>query len=245
MQKVHRIFRVVFLVVLLVGFLVITAFSGRKLDTSPVRLILVDILQNDDKYMISKDDILNMCSDVLNNDSILIRKSINTKVLEEILNAQKSIEHTEIFFTLNGELHILVKPRTPSLRILGRKSDYYVDLQNHTFPLSRHYSAFVPVVDGRVTDDVIRSLNQIMEMSQKDAFLKNFFSGFYVSSTGEITAYSTLFDESIYFGKPEQTEEKLLRLKVFYSSIYPTLEKKKIRSVNLRFDKQVICEYEQ
>ena len=245
MQKVHRIFRVIFVLALLVGFLVITAFSGGKLDTSPVRHILVDIRQYGDKYLISKDEILNICNEVLSKDSMLIRKSINIKVLEEILNAQKSIEHTEIFFTLNGELYILVKPRTPSLRILAGKSDYYVDLHNHTFPISRHFSAFVPVVDGRVTDDEIRSLNQIIEISQKDPFLKNFFSGFYVSSTGEITAYSTLYDESIYFGKPEQTEEKLLRLKVFYNSIHPTLEKKRIRSVNLTFDKQVICEYEQ
>ena len=245
MQKLHRYLRVVFVIVLLAGFLVITAFAGKKLDTLPVRQILVDIQQYEDKYLISKDEILRICSHVLKRDSILYRKSINTKVLEEMLNAQKSIENTEIFFTINGDLHILVKPRIPSLRILDKETNYYVDLQNHKFPLSRHYSAFVPVVDGAVTDEVIHSLNQIIEISQKDPFLRNFFSGFYVSSNGGITAFSTLFDESIYLGKAEQAEEKLLRLKIFYNHIYPTLEKNKIKSVNLTFGQQVICEYEQ
>ena len=245
MQRLHSIFRGVITLFLLAGFLVISAFSGEKLKTIPVQQILVDIPQYDEKYLISKDEILKICSEVLNKDSITYRRSINTHLLEEILNAKKSIEKTEIFFTLNGELHIHVKPRNPSLRVVSRESNYYVDLQNHTFPLSPYYSPFVPVVDGVVDDEIIRSLNDILKISQKDPFLKNFFSGFYVSSTRDITAFSMLFNESIYLGKSDNAEEKLLRLKIFYSNIYPTLENKKIKSVNLTFGKQVICEYEQ
>lgn len=245
MKKFHKFLRAFVLSGLVGVYVAISAFSSRKLNENSVKQICIDIEQYDDKYLIGKDEILNICRVSLNNDSIIYRKSINIRLLEEILEEQKSIENTEIFFTLNGELHIHVKPRYPSMRILNPEKNYYVDLHNQKFPLSRYYTVNVPVVEGAVNDEVIRSLNSILQLGEKDAFLKNFFSGFYVSPNGDITAFSTMYKERIIFGKFENVEEKLLRLKIFYTHIYPTLENKQVKRLNLTFGKQVICEYEQ
>lgn len=245
MKRKNNVFRLLILTSLTIGYFVISGFAKRKLEGSTIDHIAIDIERYHDKYLISKDEILKLSSLEEQKNNSLHRKSINIKLLEELLDKQKSIEKSEIFFTLNGELHIQVKPRYPLLRVLSSNKNYYIDNHCIAFPLSPYYSAQVPVIDGAINEETLEKIVSLLQKAEGDDFFNHFFSGFFVSERQEITAFSSIYDEIILFGKSEQLEEKLLRLKAFYRYIYPALENKKIKTINLTFGKQVICEYEQ
>ncbi|GCD77925.1 cell division protein FtsQ [Thermaurantimonas aggregans] len=245
MKRKNNLFRLLILISLTIGYLVISGFAKHKLESSTIDRISIDIERYHDKYLISKDEILKLSSLEEQKSRALGRKSINIKLLEELLDNQKTIEKSEIFFTLSGELHIQVKPRYPLLRVLSSSKNYYIDNHCIAFPLSPYFSAHVPVIDGAINDEILEKIVSVLQKSEGDDFFNHFFSGFFVSERHEITAFSSRYDEVIFIGKSEQLEEKLLRLKAFYRYIYPTLENKKIKTINLTFGKQVICEYEQ
>lgn len=245
MKRKINLIRLFLLIGMTTGYFVISGFAKRKLESSTLADVVIDIERYHDKYLIGKDEILRLSNLDQQKNKESGRKSINIKLLEELLDKQKSIEKSEIFFTLNGELHIQVKPRYPMLRVLSSKNNFYIDKQCVAFPLSPYFSAQVPVIDGAINPDVVEKIISLLQKAQTDDFFKHFFSGFFVSENLEITAFSALYNEVIFLGKCEHLEEKLLRLRAFYRYIYPTLKNKKIKTINITFGNQVICEYEQ
>ena len=77
---------------------------------------------------------------------------------ENILDNNDMIENSEVFYTIDGTLHIKVKQRDPIARIYDGDKTYYMDNQGKKMPLSKSFSARVPIVRGEIKQWRIRLL---------------------------------------------------------------------------------------
>jgi cell division protein FtsQ len=63
----------------------------------------------------------------------------------------------------------------------------------------------------------------------------------YSDSTGNLTLIPREGQEKFLFGQPEEIEKKLRRLEMYYGYIVPEKGEKTYRSVDLRYNDQIIC----
>ncbi|GCD79719.1 cell division protein FtsQ/DivIB [Schleiferia thermophila] len=244
-MKVTKVKAKWFLILVMTGvYLTISAFSSDKLDEIQCVKTTIDIQQFENNFLLIREDILSVVNNQVPLKHPFYKKSFNIQLLEDLIDNHKMVEKSEVFFTLSGELYIRVLPKIPIMRVQADNHSYYIDYNGDKFPLSPHYTPVVPILSGKVNDQNIQDVLAILKTWKLQLFHADFFSGFYISPNDNITAYSYETTESIEFGKAVNIEQKLLRLKAFYQYFYPTISNKKIKKINLNFEKQVVCEYE-
>ena len=77
-------------------------------------------------------------------------KKINTEAIESLLRKNPVIKSAECYKTPSGIVHVKVHQRTPKFRVVGHES-YYIDSERNWMPVTPNFSAYVPVVSGRVS----------------------------------------------------------------------------------------------
>ncbi len=227
-----------------VGFvllLVLAAFSSQK--KSKVRFQDIDIQIDYDKkhYFVSKGEIDQIVREEYPYiDSILCRE-INISLLEETLDNHPSIRKAEVYSALDGILTIHVQQKQPCYRVHNSARDYYIAEMGDTMKLSPNYSAKVPLVTGTLSAESTHKVYEFFMAIKKDEFFNNFFTGVDVDENGEWTLYPKPGRHKVILGAPESVDEKLRRLKIFYQSVIDKKNLDSIASLNLAYDKQVIC----
>ena len=62
-----------------------------------------------------------------------------------------------------------------------------------------------------------------------------------VYGKGELKIYMTDTPEVFIFGTPDDIEAKFARISKWYTAVKPTLGDRRYRSVNVKFDRQLVC----
>jgi len=95
-------------------------------------------------------------------------------VLNELENALKSnpmIKSAEVYVTVNGTLNAEIEQKRPIARV-STNASYYIDDVGLFMPLSKNYSARVPLVTGYVEKNNLKNVFQIAQKIENDEFLK-------------------------------------------------------------------------
>lgn len=227
-----------------IGFvllMVLGAFSSQKKGEVKHQGIDLQIDYNQNHYFVSKGEI----EEIIRNeypyiDSILCRE-INITLLEETLDNHPSIRKAEVYSALDGILRIQVQQKQPCYRVHSSAVDYYIAEKGDTMKLSPNYSAKVPLVTGTLSAKSIREVYEFFNKVKEDEFFSNFFTGINVDSNGEWILYPRPGRHKVFLGPPENVSEKLRRLKIFYQSVIDKKNIDSIASLNVTYEKQVIC----
>ena len=171
--------------------------------------------------------------------------SIDLANIEKILDSKTAVLNSQAYITKDGKLNITIKQRKPAVRFLGEDGGYYADANSETFPIQKTYASYVPIVDGCIpseTDSLqIRKIVYFISCLEASPRWKNRFVQFTVDTNGNLTLIPREGQEKFIFGQPEDIEEKLKRLEMYYTHIIPEKGEKTYRSVDLRYDDQIIC----
>ena len=118
-------------------------------------------------------------------------------------------------------------------------------------PLSKYFSARVPIVTGAVppyvSDFLLRkkyALTQVFNLVQilnADAFFAPMIQQIVVDAAGEFTIIPILGDQKIRIGTLDDIEGKLDRLKIFYKEAMPYEGWKKYNSISVKYQGQIVC----
>nr|MCR4564712.1 hypothetical protein [Bacteroidales bacterium] len=153
----------------------------------------------------------------------------------------------------DGILNIRIRERIPFLRLQTSDGGFYADREGKIFPLQKRYTAWVPVVDGHLPignwyhfsaqeqawlDQMIELIASLQESSK----WKNRFSQIHVNRKGQLMMIVDGYDEKFIWGDFEKRTEKLHKIEQYICLISPQLAEGKVyKTVNLRFDGQIIC----
>jgi cell division protein FtsQ len=238
----------------LVGILTVTALTRKKKGLVKDLVVEVQHLSDGENDFIKERDIKEIIRRSFDYD---IEKEVRVgqvevQRVEQVLEQDPFIENAESFIDANNFLHVKIMQREPICRIIDNNGlNYYLDKKGTKMPMSRYFSARVPIVTGAVPPHVpnflerkkylLKDVYDLVNHLEKDAFFKPFIQQIYVDAGGDFTLIPILGDQKIRIGNLSNLEEKLERVKVFYKEAMPYEGWKKYASISVKYDGQIIC----
>lgn len=170
--------------------------------------------------------------------------------LENVLRAEPFIVNADAYIDAKEVLHIDIAQRAPILRVMGLDgSNFYLDNNGFKLPLSRHFTARVPIVSGGVSEykndflenkNSLRSAYHLVKKAREDEFLNAWMEGIYVHRDGDLWLSGNVGDFKVIFGDENNLDRKIGKLKTFFSTGLKITGWRNIETIDLRYEKQVI-----
>ena len=218
-------------------------FASHRSATKNIQDIEV-VFENGENLFISYDMVNKLLIQKFDLNDNQAKENINLNNLEEFVQSNDMIENAELFLTIRGDLGVIIRQRTPVLRVANSTESYYYDSQGQKMPLSSNYSARVPITSSELNfencSDIICLSNKIIS----DGFLQKQIIGInQIEGEGanQFELKTRYGNQIIIFGDLNDVDEKIKKLKVFYQKALEDNTLENYRSINLKFSNQVVC----
>ena len=169
------------------------------------------------------------------------KENIFLKELENTLLSNEMIEKAEVFLSVDGELGVVIRQRTPIARVNQGRQTYYIDSKGGKMPLSSDYSARVPIVNGIYDGKISEEMYKLIKFVYEDTFLKKQIVGIVQTPKKEFLLEARVGNQIIELGDLRQLDQKIKKLKVFYHKALKDKTLRKYKKINLRYHNQVVC----
>jgi cell division protein FtsQ len=169
-------------------------------------------------------------------------EEISTEKIEKILEDNQLIKQAECYKTISGEVKVIIHQRTPVLRVMANDKSYYIDNEGKVMPVLSHFTAYVPVATGYITEEFAqKQLYEFTQYLQKDKFWDAQIEQIYVAPNKDIELTPRVGNHQILLGKIENYPENLAKLKLFYERGLSQVGWNKYARINLKYKNQVVC----
>lgn len=168
------------------------------------------------------------------------KEIIDLNTLESYLNSNLLIKKAEVFMSVNGELSVEVEQKKPIARVLAKKG-FYIDDEGGYMPLSSNYSARVPLVTGIIDKEDLSTVFAFAKQVDTDKFLKKHIISIHQNKDKTIDFKVRESDFVVHLGSLKKLQKKISNFKVFYQKAIKDKILEQYKTVNLKFDTQVIC----
>jgi cell division protein FtsQ len=166
---------------------------------------------------------------------------INLNDLEKQVLSHPMVENSTTYITVDGQLKVSVKQRTPIGRINTNNDSYYIDRKGQFMPLSSNYSARVPIVTGVSVAEDTADLFQLLSFVASDAFFQKQIVSVRKMLNGDFILRSRIGIHKIDFGSIDDMEAKFKKLKAFYSYAMQDETIEKYKRLSLKYNDQVVA----
>jgi len=177
---------------------------------------------------------------------------VNWRSLEHTLARNPYLADAQIFVDQQQRAHVQLRQKRPIIRVINSNGvSYYISENNERMPLCNKFTPNVPIVLGQVEmltnpkrDSLVQqSVFQFFEVVNQDSFLKALVDQVIVLENGECNVIPRTGHHTIRFGKPnDNTKAKFERLKIFYKEGLSKTGWNAYKTINLKFENQVVCE---
>ena len=142
--------------------------------------------------------------------------------------------------SINGQLFTEIEQKRPIARV-STNASYYIDDEGSYMPLSSNYTARVPLVTGSIRKNNLENVFEFAKVVDGDDFLKKHVIEICQNTDQTIDFKIRKSDFIVRLGTLEKLEKKINNFKAFYQKAFKDKILDSYSSVNLKFDKQVIC----
>tara|TARA_B100001093_G_C26820901_1_gene1011825 strand:- start:544 stop:1251 length:708 start_codon:yes stop_codon:yes gene_type:complete len=230
--KALKLLIMLFLITFLMAFSIVRN-GDREIDFSNINYL-------DSKFkFISVESVDKMLKQ---SDSIslkLVKRDLNLKVIEKLINKNSFISSADVSLELNGELGVRIVEKEPVFRVLD--DDYYIDLSGSIMPLSENYSERIPLILSEVDSTELKSLGLLGNYFKNDTFLSNHIAGLEIIDN-EFLFHVNSFKYLIKMKDLSDFKSRFNNYKVFYKTVINDSVLVKLKSINLNFKNQVIVQ---
>ncbi len=228
------------LLLMLIAVVVLYAFSLEKNNNRAIAELEINFL-GDSRLFITEETVNKLLIEKIGRDRTVVKDELILKALEGVLTKNQTIESAEVYVTIDGKLNAEVKQKTPVARIHDRNNSFYIDYQGTKMPLSDNFSARVPLVSGRFSDENKTELTRLFRLIYDDEFLKKNIISIEVKDDQDIVLKNRNYNYDIIFGKLTDMEHKFSNYKAFFQKASQDTLIDKYSLINLKFTKQVVC----
>ena len=168
------------------------------------------------------------------------KEDIVLNTIEKVIETNDMVKNAQVYLTIDGELKSKIAQRQPIGRIEGL-TQFYLDEEGRKMPLSRKYSARVPIITGKITGKSLEDVYVILQFVNDDDFLRKNIIGIHIEDEEKYQLRFRVENFVVNLGDVNDLEEKFSNFKAFYAKALKdqTLDNYKI--VSLEFDNQVVC----
>lgn len=247
-------------VIFITGTLVLFSFTEGTKNKGLCKKIEIKIDWESGNQFITDDDVKTMINRMGYIENKTAFEKINSNQIETKLLDLSSTKSAKVYKDMNGVLRVNIIQRQPILRIINKNgSSFYLDVEGKTMSLSTKYTARVVVVNGELQEKMNHSVEEIkandsltkasfldelydfVTVYKKDEFFEAQFEQIFMSNKGELEVIPKVGNQKIIFGKPIELQEKLDRLKTFYTEGINPENLNLYTSINLKFNGQIVC----
>ncbi len=209
--------------------------NNRKLTKSIV------VFVGDDAPYVSQETVNKLLIENNRDTKSIGKDKLDLNKLENVLNAHKMIEKSDVFISIDGVLKAVVKQRTPVARIFDGVNSYYIDYNGIKMPLSENYTARFPLVAGKIYNKNSKKLAELFRIIYDDEFLKKNIIGVQIMPNGSLKMLNRNYNYQIDFGGTLRMNAKFNNYKVFFQKAVLDSSLHKYKTIDLRFAQQVVC----
>ena len=173
---------------------------------------------------------------------------VDMRAIEDFLMTNPYIRQADVYLGASGRLVFNLHQRMPLMRIVDNKEKHwYVDTDTVRMPVSSHFTARVPLVNGNfpVTQNVkqwpMDELFEITMMLQDDEFMGSLIDQIYVESPEKIWLVPRLGPSRIMLGNTKDLEDKVDRITRFYEKALPAQGWDTYSYIDTRFAGQIVA----
>lgn len=155
--------------------------------------------------------------------------SFNLKKLEQQLMQDIWIKTAELYFDNNEVLQVTINEREPVARVFTNTgASFYIDDSLTMLPLSKKYSARLPVFTGFPTNrkvlskadsSLLQDIKVISLAIQKDSFCMAMIDQVDINENNVFEMVPKIGNQLIVFGDAQHVEAKLDKMKIFYKQV--------------------------
>ena len=230
--------RVLKLLIMLFLVIFLTAFSTFKNGERKIDLNTINYLDSNFNF-VSVESVNKLLKQ---SDSIslnLLKRDLNLKEIERIINENAFIDSAEVSLSLDGEIGVKIIEKEPVFRVLSDK--YYIDSSGNKMPLSKIFSKVVPLIISDVDSTYLKDLGLLGNYIKNDIFFKDHISGLEIIEN-EIYFYVNGYSYQIKIKDLDEFETSFMNYKAFFKSVEKDSVLTQLSSINLNFKNQVIVQ---
>ncbi len=166
---------------------------------------------------------------------------IDKDSIERLLVGRSVVKSAQVYYSLDGYLHIEIRQRKPVLRVLNNDG-YYVDEDGKIMPLSQKYTSRVVVATGNVSRKfACEELYPFVMALRNDEFWDAYVEQIVVEGGKEVILIPKVGSFRIVLGSLEGYEQKMEKLRLFLKKGIARKGWNLYKEINLKFDKQIVC----
>ena len=168
------------------------------------------------------------------------KEQVVLNTIEAIIESDPMVKNAQVYFSVDGELISEIVQRKPIGRVEG-VNRFYLDDDGKRMPLSRHHSARVPIITGKITGKSLEDAYVILNYIYKDDFLKKNVIGIHIKEEGDYQLKLRMEEFVVNLGDVENLDEKFKNFMAFYLKATKDNTLENYAAVSLEFDNQVVC----
>jgi len=169
-----------------------------------------------------------------------LEKDLQLDAMYSHLTNIPSVLNVTIFSNLNGELVIELTQRRAQARVhIDNTADYYIDELGESMPLDPNYSARVPIIYAKNSEDVSHAISFIKEI-ENDEFWTSLIDQIIVHPLGELEIIPRI-GARVFLGSSPDPDELRRNLLTFYRAQIKTGNLKNYSRIDLSYRNQVIA----
>lgn len=175
---------------------------------------------------------------------------MNLGAMEKTLEANPWIRDAELYLDTKDVLHVSVWEREPFARVFtAAGATFYIDSSGYGLPLLPNYSVRLPVVTGFTASKkwserdsaAWQGVKEVLLAVGKDSFWNAQVGQIDITPERKVELIPLIGSHVIKLGYPENVEQKLNNLLVFYKQVLPKAGFAKYSVLDAQFDGQVVA----
>lgn len=261
MKNINKILRILLWIVLIGGTIVLTGSINYSHKEEMCKEVVINIEDAQLYSFVDEAEIINILNNNFNTPISNKIGKINTHEIEKYLNELDFIENAEVYISIDGKLIISLLQRIPILRVFASKGSFYIDDKGKVMPVSKKFTAHVPVASGEIylnyselleltnreisdSSDVPKLYSDLFKLSQfihSNRFWAAQIEQLYVDKESEFELIPRVGNHTIVLGEVYDLETKFNKLMLFYEKGLSKTGWNEYKKINLKFKDQVVC----
>lgn len=178
---------------------------------------------------------------------------VNTLELARYIEEKNQlVRHASCYHTPDSLLRIDIEQRNPIIRVKSATPvnagnghsmvDFYIDRDGAMMPAQYGTAIQLPLVTGHVKSTHIAPLHDFALFLKNDDFWSAEVTQIHIRENGDAELVPRIGDHTILLGSFDNTKKKLDHVRKFYDKVMPRKGWNYYKTINVKFDRQVIGE---
>lgn len=169
-------------------------------------------------------------------------QQIDLAKLESALHTSPYIDKVLCYKTAEGQVSIQITPRHPVLHVLNHDGDdFYIDNQGATMPRAHHHVDLIVMTGHVPRANAGQRYHKLGDILSRDSFWNRQIQEIHVTPKGELQLTPKVGQHTIILGDTSRIEDKLYRLRTFYTEGLDKAGWNRYQTIDLTFDDQIVC----